>query len=124
MKKLQNDTVYELTDLEKASMRSLLKLFTPPPPQPQQSVSVRFISMEYLLAKLRNVENTKKYYIECGFIFGSIAEVKRVWGVVKHILLDDRTCLTPQLFESLEILWSATSYLCCKKYHQFLSRTF
>jgi hypothetical protein len=43
-------------------------------------------------------------YVNCDFIYGSSAEVERLWSVAKYILTDQRKRLTPQMFEALLFL--------------------
>ena len=43
-------------------------------------------------------------YVDCSFIMGSVAEVERVWSMVKFILSDHRKRMALELFESLLFL--------------------
>lgn len=43
-------------------------------------------------------------YVNCDFLYGSSAEVERLWSVAKYILIDPRKGITPQTFEALLFL--------------------
>ena len=40
-------------------------------------------------------------YVNVDFICGSAAEVERLWSIVKHILSNSRSRMTPHLFQAL-----------------------
>ena len=50
-----------------------------------------------------NVQNaSNSVYGNCDFIYGSAAEVERLWSVAKHILADERKgMMEPMMFETL-----------------------
>jgi len=53
---------------------------------------------------VRNLNQTSAY-INCNFIFGSCAEVERLWSIAKHILKDNRKgVLDPVVFEIIILL--------------------
>jgi hypothetical protein len=43
-------------------------------------------------------------YVDCSFIFGSAAEVERLWSVASYVLTDQRSRMTPMLFEAILFL--------------------
>jgi hypothetical protein len=43
-------------------------------------------------------------YVDTRFIFGSAAEVERLWSIAKHVLTDHRQSMTPLLFEAILFL--------------------
>jgi hypothetical protein len=52
----------------------------------------------------RNVDQNRGDYINCDNIFGSSAEVERLWSVASYILTTQRQSMTPQLFEAIIFL--------------------
>lgn len=56
------------------------------------------------LAKRKKEDNSTSCYIDASFVFGSLAEVERLWSIAKYILSDHRQLMTPQIFEALIFL--------------------
>ena len=56
----------------------------------------------------RKINDTKNeyLYIDCRFIFGSVARVERLFSHCKHFKTETRHTLTPQLFEAINFLKS------------------
>ena len=56
----------------------------------------------------RKINNTKdeNLYINCRFIFESVARVERLFSHCKYIKTETRNRLTPQLFEAITFLKS------------------
>ena len=56
----------------------------------------------------RKINNTKdkELYIDCRFIFGSVACAERLFSHCKYIKTETRNRLTPQLFEAINFLKS------------------
>ena len=51
------------------------------------------------------VQPGERTYGDCSFIFGSAAEVERLWSVAKHILTDERKgMMEPEMFEAFLFL--------------------
>ena len=70
----------------------------------------------------RKIDNTKDedLYIDCRFIFGSVARTERLFSHRKCIKVDTRNRLTPQLFEAITFLKSNREYW--EKSLQLISR--
>lgn len=49
-------------------------------------------------------------YKNVDFICGSAAEVERLWSIAKYILTDNRSRMTPAMFESLLFLKTNVEY--------------
>ena len=49
-------------------------------------------------------------YKNVDFICGSAAEVERLWSIAKYILTDNRSRMTPAMFESLLFLKTNEEY--------------
>ncbi len=54
------------------------------------------------LRKRRRLDESRKY-VNCDFILGSAAEVKRLWSVAKNILKDNRKSMTQLLLEAITV---------------------
>ena len=53
----------------------------------------------------RNKESISKWYGNCDSIYGSCAEVERLWSIAKHILTDVRKgMMDPIMFEAILFL--------------------
>ncbi len=74
-----------------------------------QSTAPRTISER--LAKRRKVGHGTESYINCDFILGSVAEVERLFSMAKYVMAENRRSLTPQLFEAIMFLKSASGTL-------------
>lgn len=60
--------------------------------------------MKDFLSKPVVHEQPSSRYINCDFVFGSCAEVERLWSIAGYILTDNRKHMAPQLFEALIFL--------------------
>jgi hypothetical protein len=56
------------------------------------------------LEERENEGQDESPYVNCNFIFGSTAEVERLWSISSYILTKQRRRMTPQLFESILFL--------------------
>jgi hypothetical protein len=56
------------------------------------------------LEKKEQVGKTESPYVNCNFVYGSTAEVERLWSTASYILRKQRRRMTPQLFESILFL--------------------
>ena len=61
-------------------------------------------SMKDFLSRPLVHEKPSQRYINCDFVFGSCAEVERLWSIAGNILTDNRKSMAPQLFEAILFL--------------------
>ncbi len=82
--------------------------------------------MEQQLRKKRKVEEGSTY-IDCRFILGSVSEIERMWSRAKYVLSDQRSRLTPELFEAILFLKLNSRFwnplLVSKAYKNFKNNT-
>ena len=62
--------------------------------------------------------NTVSPYMNVDFIFGSAAEVERLWLIAKYILSNTRSRMTPHLFQALIFLKVNHEYWDCHSVQQ------
>ena len=61
-------------------------------------------TLRRLREREQNTANSDDPYVNCDFIFGSAAQVEWLWSLAKSILTNQRSSLTPHLFEALLFL--------------------
>lgn len=76
----------------------------------EESCRTNLTMADRIAAKKRHRENNKEEYMNCGFILGSVAEVERLWSVAGNVLANNRSSMTPLLFECLMFLKVNSSY--------------
>ena len=106
--KIQRNQVADLTDEEKEAVSSLLK---PNCNIVDEVIGGRNNDDYDSFDELDNQENVaRRYgpnqedlrYVNCDFIFGSCAEVERLWSIAKFILTDERKGkMSPVVFEAI-----------------------
>ncbi len=66
--------------------------------------SSRLSMTDRLKRKKQKFNEVKDRYINCDFIFGSVAEVERLWSLAKYIIADTRKSTSPLVFEAILFL--------------------
>lgn len=128
--KLQDGNWAALTDREKVWLVPLLKtsidaLNTPEPvpeidivPTPPGSpcLATRLASLKKIATA--DIPTGDCPYVNCDFVFGSAAEVERLWSISAYVLADHRQAMSPQMFEALVFLRTNSDFwdlqLVCK----------
>ena len=106
--KIQNKMFDELSDVEKDAVRSLLAETNNHQAEVEGDAGGDDDSIDSFVrisqSDVTNENNTNRY-VNCDFIFGSCAEVERLWSIAKFILTDERRGrMTPGMFEALLFL--------------------
>ena len=129
--KIQRNQVADLTDEEKEAVSSLLK---PNCNIVDEEIGGRNNDDYDSFDELDNQENVaRRYgpnqedlrYVNCDFIFGSCAEVERLWSVAKFVLTDERKGkMSPVVFEAIlylkmnERFWDLNDITAADHQHQ------
>lgn len=61
------------------------------------------LSMKDITKKRIRKRITKRSYMSCNVILGSVAEIKRLQSIAGNLLSTDRRRVTPQMFEALAL---------------------
>jgi hypothetical protein len=102
--KIQNGAENDLTADERVAVESLARVCDEDDDGDDLAVPTSPVNMQERLRRMNDRGNEKSRYVDCDFIFGSAAEVERLWSVADFILRDQRKAMTPQLFEALIFL--------------------
>jgi hypothetical protein len=117
--KIQLGKYADMTDAEKRACRSLKKQASTSSPNnangsnseqsessdDEEPRSPDFEARVYKYLEERESEGQlESPYVNCNFIYGSTAEVERLWSVSSYILTKQRRRMTPQLFEAILFL--------------------
>jgi hypothetical protein len=118
--KIQLGSWPNMTDAEKRACRSLLKSSvsdeeasdsesdqsgSPDPDHHQEPGSPDFEARaQKFLEEKEKDDQAENPYVNCNFVYGSTAEVERLWSVASYVLTKQRRRMTPQLFESILFL--------------------
>ena len=100
--KIQAGEENTLTLMEKNAVASLLK--NPADDEPGQEAPARPSISDRLREMTSGPKKSDSDYINANFILGSCAEVERLWSLAKFVLTDERSRMTPQLFEAILFL--------------------
>lgn len=107
--KIQLGKIDELTDLEKTAVASLrrtpVKEGQDANEAPDGSPTMKQRMEQLRQAPVRAVTATAdSQYVNCEFIYGSSAEVERLWSVAGYVLTAQRMGMTPQMLEAILFL--------------------
>ena len=69
---------------------------------------------EQILKKQRLSEKESEQYMDCAFCVATSNTVERVFSACKHILTDERKCMSPIMFESLIFLKVNKNFWDCR----------
>ena len=69
---------------------------------------------EQILKKQRLSKKESEQYMDCAFCVATSNTVKRVFSACKHILTDERKCMSPIMFESLIFLKVNKNFWDCR----------
>lgn len=62
------------------------------------------------LKRKRRTEKRQEKYVNYNCILGTVAEVERLWSIVKYVSSEERRGMTPQLFKELLVLRINSQY--------------
>ncbi len=109
MIKIQRNQIHIMSSLEKNPCKRLLSPTTDSATTELQSQSSASMTVSELFAlrKCKREEETEKY-LNSHFILGS--EIERLWSLAKNVLTDNRTSMTPLVFEAVLFLKVNSTY--------------
>jgi hypothetical protein len=108
--KIQRGQLLELTDAEKVAVESLKsKEVSGSEGGSGNGGGHMPKSPNNMKKQLRRIKEARdkpvqSAFVNCDFIYGSAAEVERLWSICSNILTDQRKGMTPQLFEAIVFL--------------------
>lgn len=100
--KIQSGQSKDLTKAEKTAVKNLKRAIPSDLSLPNERSGLNTSSasnindMSARLARRRKIEPSTKQYINCDFMFGSVALIESLWSMTKFIVNDIRSCLSPQ----------------------------
>lgn len=94
-----------MTEAEKQACVSLLRANNVEECEMMNDDDSAVDSLEQLENEVRGAQQRNEVYINCDFIYGSCAEVERLWSLANYILTDERKGnMSPVMFEAILFL--------------------